>query len=152
MGERVLEIWVLENVRPIGHCSAGETRKTTIDKGTRSAVPVSPDQVCCAQEVPDVRILLPPQALVGSNSSHPFIFEWRKHPRKQRRRPANIVIRKDSNGCRDMRERLAHLVTFVRFVDAEDPDHFARDGCSQSFGFLHIGVNRDQNYLAWFIL
>src|ERR1700761_6488494 len=109
---------------PIGHGSPGETRKAAIYKCARRAVPVSPDQVCCAQEVPYVWVLLPPQALVRPDSSHMRVAERREHPRQEGRRPAYVVVCKDSDFCCYMWKCLAHLTSLIRFWDAQDLDFF----------------------------
>jgi hypothetical protein len=73
--EAVGEFGVLQDLRSIRYCTAGQAGQATIDPVAGSAVKVSPNKVHGTEELPNVVAVYTAKLLVCSDTTHSRILE-----------------------------------------------------------------------------
>lgn len=144
------EFWVLKNVSPVGDSSTGQTREASVQVRAGRDVKVPSLQIACTQQVPNVRICLPPQTLRRANTTHAGIFKWREDPRKNPGRPDHVVVGEKGYFGLNLGNGPAHLASFVCLVDAQDSDPLGGKCCRHLTRPLETGIYGNENDLCGF--
>ena len=94
---------VLQDVAAIRNGSTGKTWQASIDVQASRTVEVSSLEICGAKETPNARSPLPLQSLRCPNPTHSRVLKRGQHPRQQLGRQNDIVVNKDSDSSRNLR-------------------------------------------------
>jgi hypothetical protein len=125
VGEASGELFVLQDVRAIGHGATGHARHPAIHVRGCRTVKVAPFEVQSAEEAVDSLRdggrLGSSKPLAGHDATKLVVLKGSQHPQERLARPGNIVIRKHNDLGRDFGDGTCHLTSLVGLFDGHAP-------------------------------
>lgn len=127
--ETVQELWVFEDDRSVGSCTARKTWKTAIDMCAGANFDVTDRQTECREDLPNCHAFAHwLDTLTRAYASNLLVFKTCEHIWQKRRWPNSIVVCKDNDVCRGIPDTVCHLQPLVRERNGEDANTLRVNG------------------------